>query len=63
MANPGRAPILRAKSLTKKQMNEYECKKYKIWAEFEPVTPGRKANTITTELKRILPNAFVMYCI
>ena len=24
---------------------------------FESGTPGRKANTITTELKRILPNA------
>ena len=30
---------------------------------FEPRTPGRKANTITTELKRILPNAVVRYCI
>ena len=30
---------------------------------FEPRMPGRKANTITTELKRILPNAVVRYCI
>ena len=28
---------------------------------FEPGMPGRKANTITTELKRILPNALVRY--
>ena len=27
--------------------------KYKIWTGFEPGTPGPKANTITTELKRI----------
>ena len=25
----------------------------KIWTGFEPGTPERKANTITTELKRI----------
>ena len=31
--------------------------------EFEPRMPGRKANTITTELKRILPNAVVRYCL
>ena len=30
---------------------------------FEPRTPGRKANTIITELKRILPNAVVKFCI
>ena len=34
-----------------------------IWTGFEPGTPGRKAITITTELKRILPNAVVRYCI
>ena len=33
MANPGRAPILRTKSVTKKQMN-------KCMAGFEPVMPG-----------------------
>ena len=36
---------------------------YKIWTGFEPGKPGRKADTITTELKRILSNAFVRYCI
>ena len=50
--------IEQAKSATKKQWQ-----KYKIWAGFEPGTPRRKANTITTELKRIHPNAVVRYCI
>ena len=35
----------------------------KIWSRFEPGTPGRKANSITTELYRILPNTAVRYCI
>ena len=30
-------------------------------AVFEPRTPGRNANTIFTELKRILPNAVVRF--
>ena len=30
---------------------------------YEPGIPRRKANTITTELKKILPNAVVRYCI
>ena len=30
---------------------------------FEPRTPARKGNTMTTELKRILPYAVVKYCI
>ena len=34
-----------------------------ILAGFEPGPPGLSANTITTELKRILPNAVVRYCI
>ena len=29
---------------------------------FDPGTPRRKADTITTELKRILANAAVRYC-
>ena len=37
--------------------------KYKVWTGFEPGRPGRKANTINTELKRILSNAVVRYCI
>ena len=54
MVYPGRAPILRTKSYQRnKSMNAWL--KYKIWTGFEPRTPGRKANTITTELKRILP--------
>ena len=32
-----------------------------VWIGFEPGTPGQKANTITTEQKRILPNAVVRY--
>ena len=36
----------------KKGTNAWQ--KYKIWSGFEPGTPGRKVNTITTELKRIL---------
>ena len=43
--------------------NKNACQKYKIWTGFEPGTPGRKANIITTELKRILPTAPVRYCI
>ena len=35
----------------KKKINAWQ--KYKIWTGFEPGTRGRKANTITTELKRI----------
>ena len=27
-----------------------------VWKAFEPRTPGQKANNITTELRRILPN-------
>ena len=42
-------------------MNAWQ--KYKTWTGFEPGTPERNANTITTELKRILPNAVVRYCI
>ena len=42
-------------------MNEWQ--KYKIWTGFEPRMPGRKANTITTELKGILPNEVFKYCI
>ena len=38
-------------------------KKYMVRAGFKPGTPGRKANTITTELKRILSNTVVRYCI
>ena len=30
---------------------------------FELRMPGRKVNTITAELKRILPDAVVRYCI
>ena len=56
-ANPGRAPILRTKSVTKKKL------KYMILAGFEPGPPGWIANTITTELKKFLPNAVVRYCI
>ena len=35
----------------------------KIPIGFEPGTPGRKADTITTEPKRILFNAVVRHCI
>ena len=42
-------------------MNAWQ--KFKILTGFEPGTPGRKVNTITSELKRILPNAVVRYCI
>ena len=42
-------------------MNAWQ--KYNILAGFEPETPGQKANTITTELKRILTNDIVRYCI
>ena len=31
-----------------------------VWTGFEPGTPGRKANTITNELKRILLSSVVM---
>ena len=62
LANPGRAPILRTKSAIKnKWINAWQ--RYKIWTRFEPGTPGRKDNTITTELKRNLPSAVVRYCI
>ena len=37
--------------------------KYKIRIGFEPGTSGQKANTITTELKKILSYAAVRYCI
>ena len=35
---------------------------YEVRTGFEPGMPGQ-AKTITTELKRILPNAFVKYFI
>ena len=56
MANPRRAPILRTKSVRKKQMN-------KCMAEIKGPVGIRtrdartKANTITIELRRILSNA------
>ena len=54
--------VFRTNSVTKKQMiNAWQ--KYKIRTGFEPGIPGRKANTITSELKRILSNAVVRYCI
>ena len=62
MANPGRAPILRTKSVTKKEMNKCMAEIYDL-AGLEPGPPGRQANTITTVLKRILSNAVVRYCI
>ena len=62
MADRGRAPILRTKSVTKKHMNTCTAD-IKIWTGLEPWTPGRKANTITTELKRILSSAVARYCI
>ena len=34
-----------------------------VCTEYESGTPGRKANTITTERKKILSNAVVRYCI
>ena len=55
-------PILLTKSVTKKKMND-AWQKYKVWVGFEPGMPGSKANIITTELKRILPNAVVRYYI
>ena len=39
------------------------AEKFKIRTGFAPGTPERKANTVTTELKRILSNAIVRYCI
>ena len=56
------APILLTKSVTKKKMND-AWQKYKVCVGFEPGMPGSKANIITTELKRILPNAVVRYYI
>ena len=50
------------KILSNKETNEQmHSKKYRDRAEFQHRTPGRKANTI--ELKRILPNTVVRYCI
>ena len=37
--------------------------KYRIRAGFQPRIPRQKANTITTELKRIRSNTVVRYCI
>ena len=41
-----------------KRINAWQ--KYEVWVGFEPGTPGRKANTITTELKRILFSSVVI---
>ena len=47
-----------------KETNEQNAwQKYRVPARFEPGTPGENANTITTELKRILSNSVVWYCI
>ena len=62
MANPRWAPTLRTKSGTKKQVNKCIAE-IQGRTEFKPRTPRRKANTITTELKGILPDAVVGYCI
>ena len=56
MVNPDEPPIVRGKSVTKKQIKKKVWQKCKTWTGFEPGTPGRKAITITTELKRILCN-------
>ena len=45
----------------KKQINAWQ--KYKVRTGFEPGPSACKANTITTELKRVLPDAVVRYCI
>ena len=41
-------------------MNRYMAEIY-VWTVFEPESHGRKANTITIELKGILFNAIVRY--
>ena len=56
-------PIPDEPHLTNKVRDKETWQKYKIRIGFEPGTPGRKANTITTELKRILSNASARYCI
>ena len=43
-------------------MNKCMAEIYKIQTGFDPGKPGRKANTITNELKRILPKALIDYC-
>ena len=43
-------------------MNKYMADIYGL-AAFETGMPTQKANTITTEPKRILPNTVVRYCI
>ena len=60
MANPRRVPNLMNK-VCNKETNVWQ--KYKIRMEFEPMTSRTKSQYITTELKRILPNAVVRYCI
>ena len=41
-----------------KETNEQTLAEIRDWAGFEPKTPGHKAKTITTELRRILLNPF-----
>ena len=46
--------------VTKKQMNKCMADIYRVWVGFEHSMPELKANTITRELKRILPNTVVI---
>ena len=52
--------FLQRKSVTKKQMNKCMTEIYSLGG-YEPGTLGCKANTITTELKRILPNIGLLF--
>ena len=47
----------------KNKVRNKETNAWQKWTEFEAGTPGQKSITITTELKRILSNVVVRYCI
>ena len=65
--SPHLSLLLRKKSKVRKNKKRNKrinaWQKYKITTGFEPGTPRRKANTIATELKIILPYAVLRYCI
>ena len=58
---PNLPPPLVCNKLRNKCINAWS--NHMVWIVFEPWTPRRKANTTIAELKRILPNAVVRYCI
>ena len=53
--------ILTNKVCNKETNEKMHGRNIRFWTGFEPGMPGQIANTITTELKRILPKVVARY--